>query len=166
MKLDAVTVEEESALVKDIERWFVRKRYDSGHFDKVITQYREIQKPLNRFCEENQRVLLRVRDMGFPSSTDLLPVHILDLAADGEIGPHVDHIEYSGRAIVGLSLLTNVVMTLRHQRSDAVAHFVLPRRSLYIMADEARYNWSHAIGRQTKGRRVSLIFRDRAENEA
>ena len=45
----------------------------------------------------------------------------------------------------------------------------VPRRSLYIMRDAARYEWSHALpleqpwdtgGSQPRGRRVALIFRD------
>ena len=157
-----VSEEEEAALVADIDRWFVRKRYDGGHFDKVITQYREVQKPARRFSEANQRVLQRLRDLVFSPEADLLPVHVLDLHADGEIGPHVDHVEYSGRVIVGLSLLTDAVMTFRHERSEALASVLLPRRSLYVMADAARYDWAHAILAQEKGRRVSLLFRDRA----
>jgi hypothetical protein len=139
---DVITAEEEAALVQDVDRWFTRKRYDGGHFDKVIMQYREVQKPARRFSEPNRHVLQRLRNLAFPSDADLLPVHVLDLAADGEIGLHVDHVEYSGRFML------------------------LPRRSLYVMADEARYDWAHSIPMQNKGRRISLLFRDRAPEDA
>jgi hypothetical protein len=45
----------------------------------------------------------------------LLPVHVLDLESGGVISRHVDHTEYSGGSIVGLSLLTDAVMTLHHE---------------------------------------------------
>ena len=64
-----------------------------GHFDKVITHYRELQKPARFFSAENRRVVERIKDTFFPPEARLLPVHILDLAEDGEIGSHVDHIE-------------------------------------------------------------------------
>lgn len=165
MTPNAISVEEEASLLTDVDRFFIRKRYEGGHFDKVITQYREVQKQARFFSEDNRQVLKRVRDTVFPPDAQLLPVHILDLAAEGEIGPHVDHVEYSGRFIVGLSLLTDAVMTLRHQHSDVLARILLPRRSLYVMVDESRYDWEHAIPLQEKGRRVSLLFRDRAEED-
>ena len=157
---EAVSPEEEANLVAQVEKWMVRRKYEGGHFDKVITQYRELQKPARFFSEGNKRVLERVKDNFFPADARLLPVHILDLAADGEIGLHVDHVEYSGRFIIGLSLLSDAVMRFRHESSGVHADIVLPRRSVYVMTDATRYDWAHAIPMQPKGRRISLLFRD------
>ena len=101
--------------------------------------------------------------------SQLLPVHVLELGEDGYISQHVDHVEYSGGSIVGLSLLTDALMTLHHvgphaadtkgEASTAEDHsrpdqagenapwlpMLLPRRSLYVLRGAARYEWSHAV---------------------
>jgi len=162
---DFVTIEEEAKLVEQVETWMARKPYEGGHFDKVISNYRELQKPLRLFSEDNKRVLERMRTLCFPPNLKLLPVHVLDLAEDGEIGPHVDHTDYSGRFIVSLSLLSDSTMTLRNEKSGDCVEFFLPQRSVYIMSDETRYDWAHSIPLQKKGRRISIIFRDAHANE-
>lgn len=116
---NVVTFEEEERLVKQIDFWMTKKRYEGGHFDKVITNYREMQKQIRFFSEENKRVLLRIKESFFSPEVQVLPVHILDLAEDGVIGPHVDHTDYSGRFIIGLSLLSDITMTFRHESSGA-----------------------------------------------
>lgn len=40
-------------------------------------------------------------------------MHIIDLAADGIIKPHVDSSRYCGNTIAGLSLLTDCIMRLK-----------------------------------------------------
>ena len=112
---DAVTVDEESALVSQAEKWLAKRRYEPGHFDGVITNYRELQQPLRRFSEANRAVIERVQRVALPDPPPLLPVHILDLGPDAEISRHVDHVEYSGAYIVGLSLLSDAVMRLHHE---------------------------------------------------
>lgn len=84
------------------------------------------------------------------------------------IAPHIDtHSAFLG-GIASLSLGSGTVMDFRHP--DGKWHsFALPRRSLLIMDDAARYEWTHAIqNRKTdlldgvqvpRGRRVSLTFR-------
>jgi len=76
-------------------------------------------------------------------SSDL--VHILDYADGYTLGAHVDHVSYCGDHIVGLSLLSDCVIVLRHQESDSVVRMLVPRRSVYVMRDEARYHWAHEI---------------------
>ena len=124
-----------------------------------MVRYREIQKPLRAFSPPSQATLTRLVDFAFPdASTPLLPLHLLDLEPTGYISRHVDHVDYSGPSIVGLSLLSGAVMTLHHQppgpgrqASDgrgvggAFVAMRLPRRSLYILRGEARYDWAHAI---------------------
>lgn len=127
-----VSSDEESRLVQQIEKWLEKKHYEGGHFDKVISHYRELQKPFRFFSAENKLVLERIKERLFPTETKLLPVHILDLAAEGEIGSHVDHTDYSGRFIIGLSLLSDVVMTFRHESSGTcVCGIVLSRASSF-----------------------------------
>lgn len=161
---DAVSPDEETALVSQVDPWLSRKKYEGGHFDKVITQYRELQKATRFFSGPNRTTMERLVRFAFTEpETPLLPVHILDLAAEGVIGPHVDHVEYSGRYIVGLSLLSDCVLTMHRESDGVTAEYHLPRRSLYVMVDESRYEWAHAIHAQPKGRRITLLFRDRLD---
>ena len=94
-------------------------------------------------------------------------VHVLDLAADGFIKPHVDSVKFCGSTIAGISLLSDCVMRLKGP--DLQLDAFLPRRSLYVMRDEARYDYTHEIlkedesvvdGRRVlRSRRISLICR-------
>lgn len=151
--------------MRDAERWLARKVYERGHFDRVIEGYREVQKPLRAFSPGGRATVERLISQVFPPATSLLPVHILDLEHDGFIERHVDHVGYSGTSIVGLSLLTDGVMTLHHEprgyheprraaeagppdeKDDGAPWLALrlPRRSLYVLRGPARYEWAHAV---------------------
>ena len=63
---DAVSEAEEARLVADAERWLARKPYEEGHFDRVITSYREAQKPLRSFGSANRGTLERLAAFAFP----------------------------------------------------------------------------------------------------
>lgn len=174
---DVVSEAEEARIVIDAERMLRRKAFEDGHFDNVIVGYREAQKPLHSFSDTSQSALTRLVEGIFPAGTQLLPVHLLDLAPTGYIQRHVDHVEYSGAHIVGLSLRTDALMTLHATREsggpneDVWLPMRLPRRSLYVLHAEARYEWAHAIPQDpsawwdagplpNKGQRLSVLFRD------
>lgn len=81
-----------------------------------------------------------------------LPVHVLDLAADGYITPHVDSVKFSGDLVCGVGLLSSAVMTLAPESPpevasafDAKARLYLPRRSLYVLSGNARYHFTHSV---------------------
>ena len=101
--------------MRETQSWLQRRPYEGGHFDGVISGYREVQKPLRAFSPASRAVLDRLIAATFPPDAPLLPVHILDLQPDGAISKHVDHVDYSGDSIVGLSLLSSAVMTLHHE---------------------------------------------------
>ena len=168
--LDVVTEEEEAALVAQADSWFAGKPYEPGHFDGVASQYREIQKPPRRFSRANRAIIDRLALATLPAGVPLMPIHLLDLHAEGAIGRHVDHTEYSGAYIVGLSLLSEAVMELHHEHSTSSIEMLLPRRSAYVLTAEARYQWAHVLpkepsfgGREIeKTRRLSILLRDHA----
>lgn len=194
---DVVTEDEEASLVADADKFFRRTAFTDGHFDNVIVGYREAQKPLRNFSAASRTVLERLTAAVFPADTSLLPVHLLDLSPDGYIQRHVDHVEYSGAYIVGLSLLSDAVMTLHLDQpagaatgaagaaaassggdgGDVWLPMRLPRRSMYVLHGEARYQWAHAVpldaarwwgdavvseeGKPLRdGRRLAVLFRD------
>mmetsp|Transcript_495 Transcript_495/g.1417 ORF Transcript_495/g.1417 Transcript_495/m.1417 type:complete len:227 (+) Transcript_495:114-794(+) len=171
-----ITPAEEDALAAEADRYLRARRYEAGHFDGVIRHYRELQRPLRSWSSASRSLFERVASLAaLPSGAELLPVHVLDLEAHGEISRHVDHVEYSGESIVGLSLLSHAVMLLQHEAETAAFELLLPRRSLYVLRGEARYRWAHSLPLQPsfegqslppKSRRISVILRDRPPNEA
>ena len=157
---EIISEAEESALVAEAERWLARRAFEPGHFDGVIRNYREQQQPLGRVREPSRALLQKLSAAAVPGA-EVLPVHVLELAADGVIGRHVDHVEYSGGTIAGLSLVSSAVMTLHHEGTDAALDLTLPPRSLYALSGAARYEWGHSL--VPAGRRIAMLFRDRAE---
>lgn len=163
---DFVTAEEEQRLVEEAAKSMKRMRYQFDHWDDAIHGYREREK--DDWGAENSAVLDRVKQRAFKENV-LPDVHILDLAEDGIIKPHVDSARYCGSTIAGLSLLTDAIMRLRRvdekkykqgregeqapgessdepeRKFDYFADVLLKRRSLYIMKDSARYKFSHEV---------------------
>lgn len=179
---DFVSVEEEQCLVNEAEACMRRMRYQFDHWDDAIHGYRERENA--KWRPENEAVLDRVRRRAFVA--DVLPdVHILDLAKDGVIKPHVDSSRYCGSTIAGLSLLTDCIMRLRRvdenmykqgrvaeqtpmnqsnepeRRFKHFADILLKRRSLYIMKDSARYKFSHEVLITNSKFRDILVEKDR-----
>lgn len=170
LRTDFLTEEEEGALIRELEPVLRRKRYEFDHWDEAIHGYRETERvQWGSVCEG---VLGRVRALAFPEGTPLLgPVHVLDLDKAGYIKPHIDSVKYCGSTIAGLSLLSDSVMRLVKE-DDAAQRLdlLLPRRSLYILRDQARYEFTHEILRDQdsvfngqrvpRQRRISVICRN------
>lgn len=165
-----ISEEEEGAFMRELEPGLKKKRYEYDHWDDAIHGYRETEKlQWGAACAE---VLNHVRSVSFPDGSELLgPVHVLDLDKAGYIKPHVDSIKFCGCTIAGLSLLSDSVMRL--VKEDAPSEWLdllLPRRSLYILRNEARYNFTHEILKDEESvfngqrvprlRRISVICRN------
>lgn len=174
---DFITFDEENKLLKELEVPLKRMRYQSGHWDKAIESYRELEKSTWN-DNDNDKLINRIRDYVFPPdqvengfiTKPLSCVHVLDLSDEGEIKAHVDAIRFCGPRLAGLSLMSHSVMRLVSVTdSNKSVDLYLPRRSLYIICDAARYDYTHAILPQKdtffngqpviKGRRISIILR-------
>lgn len=163
---DFISVSEEQELMTEVDQVTKRMRYEYDHWDDAIHGYRETER--KGWYPHNRLVLDRLGKFSF--DTAVMPyVHVLDLAKDGIIKPHVDSSRYCGNIIAGLSLLTDCIMRLRrvdetkyyqgnnsdqiHVKPDAEAtkefdyyvDILLKRRSLYIMRDSARYKFTHEV---------------------
>ncbi|XP_068149974.1 alpha-ketoglutarate-dependent dioxygenase alkB homolog 7, mitochondrial [Drosophila tropicalis] len=111
---DFISEAEEQQLHEEIEPYMSRLRYEFDHWDDAIHGFRETER--KKWYPHNRDVLERVREIAFQGS--IMPyVHILDLAPDGVIKPHVDSTRYCGTTIAGISLLSDSVMRL--VRTDA-----------------------------------------------
>ncbi|XP_030571130.1 alpha-ketoglutarate-dependent dioxygenase alkB homolog 7, mitochondrial isoform X2 [Drosophila novamexicana] len=166
---DFISEAEEKQLHEEIEPYMSRLRYEFDHWDDAIHGFRETER--KKWYPKNRELLERVRQVAF--NGEIMPyVHILDLAPDGVIKPHVDSTRYCGNTISGISLLSDSVMRLvradaeKYQQNSSnastedtsyrqqpeallennfYADLLLPRRSLYIMSHTARYNFTHEI---------------------
>ncbi|XP_039960119.1 alpha-ketoglutarate-dependent dioxygenase alkB homolog 7, mitochondrial [Bactrocera tryoni] len=106
---DFITNEEETKLLEEIEPYMKRLHYEYDHWDDAIHGFRETER--KQWYPHNRAVLERVRQTAFDGA--IMPyVHILDLAAEGVIKPHVDSTRYCGNTIAGISLLSDSVMRL------------------------------------------------------
>lgn len=165
-----VSIEEESSLLAEVDPYMRRLRYEQSHWDDAIHVYRETER--KQWTENNLKIINRIREKAFPKEMQQLPlIHILDLAAEGWIKPHVDSVRFCGEIIAGLSLLSDSVMRLTMVGNETThkEDFLLPQRSLYIMSGAARYNYNHEILKDEKSyfkeqhvpktRRISIICR-------
>ena len=131
-----VTAAEEATLVAEADRRLRSTPYEDGHFDAVIHRYRELL-GFKHIAPANAAILARAEARTFAlcgsdPSFVFLPVHILDLAPDGYILPHLDN--YCGRTVAAVCLLADAVMRLtRPDRPDAVVELLLPRRGYYCL---------------------------------
>jgi len=170
VRADFITEEEEGAFMRELELGLKKKRYEFDHWDDAIHGYRETERvSWGAACEG---VLTRVRSVAFDEGSPLLgPVHVLDLDKTGYIKPHIDSVKFCGSTIAGLSLLSDSIMRL--VKEDATSEWLdllLPRRSLYILRNQARYNFTHEILKDEESvfngqkvprqRRISVICRN------
>ena len=84
----------------------------------------------------NSETIKRLREAAFdPKGSRHLPyVHVLDLAEDGHIKPHIDSSRFCGDTVAVLSLLSDCVLKLVHEKhGDRKVYCLVPRRSLYVM---------------------------------
>eukprot|EP00835_Amoeboradix_gromovi_P001442 NODE_65_length_23997_cov_0.327601.p14 type:complete len:191 gc:universal NODE_65_length_23997_cov_0.327601:19854-20426(+) len=115
-------------------------KYESNHFDSVITNYRECMVDKVPFQDKIMSYLSKF-------STNWQAFHILDLHKSGIISYHLD--SYAGPHIAGLCLKSDSVMHFKstnlstHPISDI--YLFLPRRSIYIQHGYVRDFYEHAL---------------------
>lgn len=119
-----ISEKEEDMLVQEVDPYMKRLRYEFSHWDNVsnilsafafqylncfilncqdfgsslqaIHGYRETE--WKKWSEDSSRILDRVRREAFPPETNHLSlVHILDLAPEGWIKPHIDSVRVMER---------------------------------------------------------------------
>jgi len=172
---NVVDENEEEIFMKEMEPHLKRHIYEKDHWDDAIKGFRETERKI--FNSTNSAVVERIKSLSFPKEgkgSKLLPyTHILDLADFGHIKPHIDSSRFCGSTVAVLSLLSDCVARFRlDQDKEQMVDVLIPRRSLYVMKDFSRYEFTHEIlhnsesyflGKEvTKGRRVSVICRNEA----
>jgi alkylated DNA repair protein alkB family protein 7 len=125
---DIINDAESDSLVRDIWKRMKRKRWEKGHWDAVISYYKETELEICSGSNTNQiqalspssvRAIERIRNQIFRSrfaehqNISWLPVHAIHLHKDGILSAHVDSVKFSGTVVCGLSLLSDCIMRLR-----------------------------------------------------
>eukprot|EP01095_Lingulamoeba_sp_RSL-Kostka_P016493 TRINITY_DN808_c2_g1_i1.p1 TRINITY_DN808_c2_g1~~TRINITY_DN808_c2_g1_i1.p1 ORF type:complete len:304 (+),score=65.75 TRINITY_DN808_c2_g1_i1:210-1121(+) len=154
---DFLSKEEQNEFMKELKSVLIRRRYETIHFDNVITNYKEMlySKWKNKTVV---KAIERARNVIFKKGTTLQTEHVLEITEKGKILPHVDSIKFSGGIVAGISLESPTVMTLQldggnsdinydinYQREQARIEMLLKPGSLYILANDARYLYTHSI---------------------
>ncbi|KAJ7043185.1 hypothetical protein C8F04DRAFT_1073936 [Mycena alexandri] len=143
--------------------------FQEGHFDGVIKNFREMHLTSwpTSDVPELPSILDRLQAL-YPSQA--AQTHLLHLASNGEIYPHVDNLSASGSWILGVSLGSERLLRLEGQDGNSDSFQVLlPSGSVYIQRDSLRFDYKHSIpirgayeGREILGgQRVSIMIRDR-----
>jgi len=179
-----ITAAEEASLIAELEPRLHARPVEETHADKVITGYRELEVKPGGWeggggsvgAAVVARAEAAMQALAAPAGhwgMRLPEVHVLELAADGEIDPHVENTSFLGDALGGISLVSSCVMRLQegdgHENVGAsTVDLLLPPRSLYVMFGDARYKYTHEIRHESqlwagervpRERRISLILR-------
>jgi alkylated DNA repair protein alkB family protein 7 len=142
---------------------------EEGHYDGVIRHFREMH--VTSWPESDvpglPPLIERLQKLCPTPDTQ---THILHLASNGEILPHVDNLQASGNWILGVSLGAERIMRMEStDGSDDSFDVLLPSGSVYLQRDTVRFHYRHSIlkegsflGREIKcGPRLSIMIRDR-----
>lgn len=162
------------------------RKYEEGHLDKVIFNYRECtisswgmglgrdlvaKHPMESEDPVISDILKRVYAL-FPSSIKWLAPHLLELReSDGEIRAHVDNVRTSGGLVCGICLGSPAVSIFRPVNNPKeFVKVLLEPGTFYAQTGRLRYDYTHEIPggteREFKGqpvardRRISVMFRD------
>lgn len=115
-----------------------------------------------------QPVINKIQDLD--SNIDPIKQVIINNYEIGQgIAPHIDCEPCFGNYIISLSLMSDIVMQFKHQDNGEIINIKLPRRSLTIIKDDARYKFTHGIAQRkrdnfngsiaSRSRRISMTFR-------
>ena len=129
-----VTEEERKSLINESAKRFKRRSFQDGHWDSVITGYREVElgapnehkqhqdEDVPQFAKTIYKTRKHLADNHFNKSNNnhiqWLPCHAIDLAAKGVLSAHVDSVKFSGEIVAGISLLSDAIMRLRPSSDD------------------------------------------------
>ncbi|KAJ7724083.1 hypothetical protein DFH07DRAFT_274849 [Mycena maculata] len=142
--------------------------FEKGHFDGVTKHFREMH--LTSWPSDIPglpSILTRLHSLFPPQDVQ---THLLHLATNGEIHPHIDNVGASGSWILGVSLGAERLLHLEGQNGNSDCFQVLlPSGSVYIQRDGLRFDYKHSIlmkgtydGREILGgQRLSIMIRDR-----
>eukprot|EP00985_Skeletonema_marinoi_P018353 scaffold10235_cov131-Skeletonema_marinoi.AAC.14 len=163
--------EEGQSLVKEVSKRMKRRRFEDGHWDSVISKYREIELATPHEVDNESTIdapqyaqtIQRTRDIlksyvspQLANHMKWLPCHVIDLSKNGRLDAHVDSVKFSGEIVAGISLLSDSIMRLRpakgewiddasDESSGGYVDLYLPKLSLYCLHGMSRFHYSHEL---------------------
>ncbi|EEC43287.1 predicted protein [Phaeodactylum tricornutum CCAP 1055/1] len=165
-----ITEAQEQTLIEELQAKLKRSRYQKGHWDAAIVDYRETEviDEASTLSVEFRGVLERVRaqilarhlmhkHQSVAPELLWLPCHCIDLKKEGELNAHVDSVRFSGDIVAGLSLMSSSIMRLREEKQELVSSqrkqtkdepyvdLFLQERSLYVLEGYSRYRYTHEL---------------------
>ncbi len=166
-----ISDEEGQSIVKEVSRRLKRRRFEDGHWDSVISKYREIELATPdevgsdstidtpQYAQTIQRTRDLLQSYACPQSTyplTWLACHAIDLSKNGSLDAHVDSVKFSGGIVAGISLLSDSIMRLRPAKGEWVddnsdesfgghVDLYLPKLSLYCLHGMSRFHYSHEL---------------------
>ncbi|WWC88142.1 uncharacterized protein L201_003047 [Kwoniella dendrophila CBS 6074] len=186
-------LDDEAENTDEIQKLFDREYgFEEGHYDSVIHQYRETllsslpPSPSSSLTSSLIKLYSLLPDLPIDNlkQEEIPPkgtiTHLLHLSPKGEILPHVDNLQASGKFICGVSLGSERTLRLQSKDKDKKEGWDvrLGNGSVYLQRDSIRYNYEHSIlpydsegsvwdGEQLKpGHRISIMIRDTPKRPA
>ncbi|KAI0797628.1 hypothetical protein C8Q75DRAFT_11364 [Abortiporus biennis] len=137
--------------------------FSEGHYDGVIKRYREMH--VSSWPEGVPGLKEILDKIHAVHPTEPSQTHLLHLASDGEIFPHVDNLGASGSWILGVSLGGERLLRVENVEDPSNTYeLMLPSGSLYIQKDSIRFGFKHSVTKppdmQNPGQRLSMMIRD------
>jgi alkylated DNA repair dioxygenase AlkB len=167
-----ISEEDEIDLIKFIEsqEWnTVLKRRTQHYGYEYIYSYSGISqnKEIPQIPEIFMKLYEKIKNTGKISQIDptKLQVIVNEYEPGQGIGAHTDDINKFGEWVCGVSLSSQCEMTFYNPYSHDRSDIILERCSLYIMQNESRYNYTHAIAKRKfdntipRKKRISITFR-------
>jgi alkylated DNA repair protein alkB family protein 7 len=168
-----ITQVEGVALKKDVLARMRRRKFQKGHWDAVITDYKEVELPNHVLSKESgaamERVRTQIEQTHFSGEeVEWIPSHAIQLRKDSDLKAHVDSVKFSGDIVAGLSLSSASIMRLKPaspselcEHDDDITHngesqskslenaghvdLYLPPLSLYILSGVSRFRYTHEL---------------------
>ena len=165
--------EEGQSLVEEVSKRLKRRRFEEGHWDSVISKYREIElatpdqvdgsnstiEDTPQYAQTIERTRNLLKSYVSPQSRNnmtWLPCHAIDLSKNGRLDAHVDSVKFSGEIVAGISLLSDSIMRLRPAKGEWIddssdesleghVDLYLPKLSLYCLHGMSRFHYSHEL---------------------
>ncbi|KAI9446426.1 hypothetical protein H4582DRAFT_560246 [Lactarius indigo] len=140
--------------------------FEEGHYDGVIKRFRETR--VSSWDGENDPVFRSAlgRLEALCPNAGSTQTHLLHLASDGEILPHVDNVDASGSWILGVSLGSDRVLRMESVEADSdcsprhTFDITLPSGSVYIQRHSILCAEPILAHGASRGQRLSIMVRD------
>ncbi|KAF9458671.1 hypothetical protein BDZ94DRAFT_1270194 [Collybia nuda] len=136
--------------------------FEEGHYDGVIHNFREMH--LTCWPQDVNGLLPILTRLHSLCPTPKTQTHLLHLASQGYIRPHIDNIDASGSWILGVSLGGERILRMEGPTEDhGNFDIVLPSGSVYLQKNAMRFTFKHSILKgESKDtcQRLSIMIRD------